>query len=271
MNILRQLADEAEIRVENKRKEVSDEEIRHQALLKSLERRREGRGWNFEKSLAGPGISVIAELKKASPSKGMICEDFDYLRILGLYEQAGASCISCLTEPAHFLGSTEILRDVCSNTKLPVLCKDFTVDEYQIYEACAGGASAVLLIAALLSEKQISSMLETADSLAMSALVETHSAEEIEKAVNAGARVIGINNRDLRSFTVDLSNSIRLSAALPRGAVFVSESGIKTPEDVGRLADAGADAVLIGETLMTSDNIQAAMEALLGSPVEQAV
>ena len=132
MNILRQLADEAEVRVENKRKEVSDEEIRHQALLKSLERRREGRGWNFEKTLAGPGISVIAELKKASPSKGMICEDFDYLGILGQYEQAGASCISCLTEPAHFLGSTEILRDVCSNTKLPVLCKDFTVDEYQI-------------------------------------------------------------------------------------------------------------------------------------------
>lgn len=133
---------------------------------------------------------MIAELKKASPSKGMIREDFDYLGILGQYEQAGASCISCLTEPAHFLGSTEILRDVCSNTKLPVLCKDFTVDEYQIYEACAGGASAVLLIAALLSEKQIGSMLETADSLAMSALVETHSAEEIEKAVNAGARVI---------------------------------------------------------------------------------
>ncbi|MGI6108852.1 MAG: indole-3-glycerol phosphate synthase TrpC [Eubacteriaceae bacterium] len=263
MNILIKLAEESGQRVAAARKTVSDEEIRHRAVLASLEKRRAGRGWIFEKTLAQPGTGIIAELKKASPSKGLISEEFEYLDILSRYEEGGASCVSCLTEPDHFLGSLDILKDVCAHTDLPVLRKDFTVDPYQIYEAAACGADAVLLIAGILTDDELKTMIGTADALAMSALVETHNAGEIRRAAEAGARVIGINNRDLSDFSVDLQTSVRLTDEIPGGAVFVSESGIRTPADVRTMEEAGAGAVLVGESLMTADDIVGELGELL--------
>lgn len=208
----------------------------------------------FEQRLNTPKLSFICEIKKASPSKGLISESFPYCEIAKEYEAAGADCVSVLTEPKWFLGSDEIFRAIRAESSLPMLRKDFTVDAYQIYEAKCMGADAVLLICSLLDSKTIAQYLDLADQLGLSALVETHNEAEIQSAVSAGARLIGVNNRNLKDFSVDVSRAARLRDKIPPAALFVAESGVRTPEDVAALKSIGAHAVLIGEALMrTSD------------------
>ncbi len=209
-------------------------------------------GFPFTRALEGEGMSFICEVKRASPSKGVIARDFPYLDIAREYQSMGASAISVLTEPHFFKGSNRYLEEIADTVDTPVLRKDFIVDEYQIYQAKELGASAVLLIAAVLKDIQLANFRELAESLGMSALVEAHDAEEIERAVSSGASIIGINNRDLATFTVDIGNSLRLRDRVPDGTVCVSESGISTADDVRRLRDAGFDAVLVGEAFMRS-------------------
>ncbi len=219
-------------------------------------------GFPFERNLGTEGMSFICEVKKASPSKGVISEDFPYLEIAREYESLGASAISVLTEPRHFLGDDRYLEEIADTVGTPVLRKDFIIDEYQVYRAREIGASAVLLIASILNDRQLADYRELAESLGMSALVETHTADEVERAVSSGASVIGVNNRDLRTFRVDIGNSLRLRERIPDGVICVSESGISTPEDVRRLSDAGFDAVLVGEAFMRSPDRRALMEAM---------
>lgn len=204
----------------------------------------------FYQALAVPGISFICEAKKASPSKGIIADDFPYLDIAREYEAAGAAAISCLTEPYWFLGNDRYLEEIAASVSIPVLRKDFTVDEYMIYQAKVLGASAILLICSILDEGQLKSYLKLADSLGLDALVEAHDDAEIARAVQAGASIIGVNNRNLKNFTVDMDNSRRLRGLVPPELLFVSESGIRTAEDVSLLYKNGTNAVLIGETLM---------------------
>ena len=211
----------------------------------------------FMESLKDPEIAIIAEVKKASPSKGLIAEDFDYIEIAKEYEQAGASAISVLTEPYFFQGSNDYLKEISENVQIPILRKDFTIDEYMIWEAKSIGASAILLIASILDDVQLKEYLNLAHELGLSAIVETHDAEEIKSAVDAGAQIIGVNNRNLADFTVDIDNSINLRSLVSDDITFISESGIKTKEDVTRLKENNVDAVLIGETLMKSDDKKA--------------
>lgn len=222
---------------------------------------------SFIEALKKPGMSYICEVKKASPSKGLIAEDFPYLEIAKEYEAAGASAISCLTEPFYFKGSDRYLREITDAVDIPVLRKDFTVSEYMIYEAKILGASAVLLICSLLDDVQLKGYMEVAKNLGMDALVEAHDSDEVFRAIAAGAEIIGVNNRDLRTFKVDMGNSIALRALAPVDTVFVSESGIRTAGDIGRLRDNDVDAVLIGETLMRREDKKAALEELNGGPV----
>lgn len=214
---------------------------------------------SFTKALQASGMSLICEVKKASPSKGLISEDFPYLAIAEDYETAGADCISCLTEPKWFLGSDDIFRSIRSTVFTPMLRKDFTVDEYQLYEAKVLGADAALLICALLDTKTIARYLEICDTLGLSALVEAHDEAEIASAVEAGAKIIGVNNRNLKNFTVDFSNAARLREKIPANALFVAESGVSGTEDMIRLKAAGADAVLVGEALMKAPDRRAAL------------
>ena len=218
----------------------------------------------FEKALSGDNISFICEVKKASPSKGLIDEDFDYLSIAKEYRNAGAAAISCLTEPYWFLGQDSYLSKISKEVKIPVLRKDFTLDEYQIYEAKTIGAQAVLLICALLDEKKLAKFIDIADSLGLNALVEAHNEEELKCALRAKARIIGVNNRDLKTFEVDINNSIRLRKLAPDDIIFVAESGIKTPDDISRLRENSGNAVLIGETLMRAKDKNAQIEHLRG-------
>ena len=204
----------------------------------------------FEKALRTERMSYICEVKRSSPSKGVIAEDFPYLEIAREYEEAGASAISVLTEPYWFSGSDEILREITGSAGIPVLRKDFTVDRYMIYEAKTLGASAVLLICAMLSESELREFSEIAASLKMDALVEAHTEEEAKMAVDIGARIVGVNNRDLKTFTVDTGRSAALRKFVPEETVFISESGIKTRDQVRELGEKGVDAVLVGETLM---------------------
>ena len=221
-------------------------------------------GFPFEASLKAPGMSFICEVKKASPSKGIISHDFDHLSIAIEYEKAGASAISVLTEPYWFMGSDEYLKDISNSVSIPVLRKDFTVSIYQIYEAKLLGASAVLLICSLLGDETLSEYIMIAHSLGLSALVEAHDEGEVLSALKAGARVIGVNNRDLRTFEVDIETSIRLRKLVPENVIFVSESGIRTREDIARLEAIGTDAVLIGETLMRSPDKKEELMRLKG-------
>lgn len=256
MNILEQLAEHAKYRTQQAKKIASLGEIKKQAL--SIP---EG-NFFFEKALRKPGISFICECKKASPSKGLIAPDFPYLQIAREYEAAGADCISVLTEPKWFLGSDVYLREIAEAVSVPCLRKDFTVDEYMIYEAKILGASAVLLICAILDEAQIKEYLTICETLGLSALVEAHDEREVEKALSAGARIIGVNNRNLKDFTVDTDNSRRLRALIPADVLFVSESGVQGPEDVKRLAEIGVDAVLVGEALMRAADKREMLEHL---------
>lgn len=220
--------------------------------------------FRFEKALAKDGVSFICEVKKASPSKGVIAEDFDYLAIAKDYEKAGADAISVLTEPDYFLGSIDYLAEIAEHVQTPLLRKDFVVDEYMIDEAKAAGASAVLLICALLDEETLACYHKHCDELGLSALVEAHDEEEIQMAVRAGARIIGVNNRNLKDFTVDIHNGIRLREKVPKEILFVAESGIKTRENIVELEKGCVNAVLIGETFMRSENKEQMLQQLKG-------
>ena len=248
MTILEELAESARERVKAAKAAVSAQEIRRRA--EALERGE----FAFENALKKPGLSFICECKKASPSKGIIVEEFPYLRIAREYEAAGADCISVLTEPKWFLGRDRYLKEIAEEVSIPCLRKDFTVDEYMIYEAKILGASAVLLICSILSQRQLSEYLSLCDELGLSALVEAHDEAEVELAGRAGARIIGVNNRNLKDFSVDAKNSLRLRERIPEGVLFVSESGVQSAEDVSRLREAGADAVLVGEALMRASD-----------------
>ena len=304
--ILDEIAEKTKERVAEQKKKVPLEEMKRQAL--DIVARETNNGSSpyskflFRDNLAADGISFICEVKKASPSKGLIAPDFPYVEIAKEYEAAGASAISVLTEPFYFQGSNQFLMDIKKEVNIPLLRKDFTVDEYMIYEAKVIGASAVLLICAILDDEQLASYLQLAHELGMSALVEAHDEEEVRRAIACGAGIIGVNNRDLRTFTVDIMNSVRLRKLIPdmvpakrspmkestkgstkgsgtdtvcdvrsdiesdRGPdpfvecsvhqkmVYVSESGIKTKEDIDRLKENGTDAVLIGETFMRSSD-----------------
>ena len=219
-------------------------------------------GFPFIKALEKEGLSLICEVKRASPSKGTIAEDFPYLEIAEEYRDAGADAISVLTEPHYFRGRDEYLEEIADSVDVPVLRKDFVVDEYQIYRAKELGASAVLLIAAVLDDRELEGYRELAESLGMDALVEAHTREEAERAVSSGAAIVGINNRDLSTFKVDLGNSIRLRDAIPDSVVAVSESGISSPEDARMLSDAGYDAVLVGEAFMRSPDRRALLASM---------
>ena len=244
MNILEEIALHTRVRVEKAKEEISFEK------MTELAHEKEKGDLPFEKALRKNGLSFICECKKASPSKGIIAEYFPYLEIAKDYEEAGADCISVLTEPEWFLGKNEYAREIAGNVKIPVLRKDFTVDPYMIYEAKSLGASAVLLIVSILSKEEIKDYLGICTELGLSALVETHDETEIDTALSAGARIIGVNNRNLKDFSVDNTLASRMRKLIPEDTVFVSESGINSEEDIKRVRDAGADAVLIGEMLM---------------------
>ena len=209
------------------------------------------------------GYAVIAEIKKASPSRGVLCEEFDPAAIARSYRDAGARALSVLTDSEFFQGSLEDLRQAKGASSLPVLRKDFTLDEYHLYEAAAAGADAVLLIVAILQPEKLAQLLAVSQSLGMDALVEVHSAEELRVARDAGSEIIGVNNRDLKTFEVSLATSLQLIDSIPDEVVAVSESGLRTPEDLQRLRSAGFDAFLIGERFMTESDPGAALQQLL--------
>lgn len=253
--ILDELASLTRARIEKQKKEVSMDDIRREAeLIAAREMEVQEFDYPFEEALSSPGLSIISEVKKASPSKGVIAEDFPYLEIAKEYEASAADAISCLTEPDRFKGSDEYLKAITKEVTIPVLRKDFTIDPYMIYQAKVFGASAILLIAAILSDEELKNYYEIADILGMSCLFEAHDEEEVERCLTAGARIVGVNNRNLKDFTVDINNSIRLRELVPENIIFVSESGIMVPEDVKALRENGTDAVLIGEMLMRSDS-----------------
>lgn len=248
--ILDDLAAATRARVERKKAQIPLETVKEQAL--NLAAKEGTFTFPFEQAIAKEGISFICEVKKASPSKGIIAEDFPYLEIAREYEKAGADCISVLTETDYFKGEDRFLREINDAVQIPTIRKDFIIDEYMIYEAKLLGASCVLLIAALLDTETIRQYKAICDQLGLSALVEAHDEAEAASALVAGARMVGVNNRNLKDFTVDIHNSTRLRELVPRNVLFVAESGIKTAEDIAELVSAGVNGVLIGETLMRS-------------------
>lgn len=240
----------------SKTKERYMDKIKNIEKIKEMASQREISNPNFfYDAIKKKGISFICECKKASPSKGIISEDFPYLDIALEYNKC-ADVISCLTEPYYFLGKDEYLTNIKNAVSIPVLRKDFILFEYQIYEAKAIGADAILLIVAILTDEELQNYLNLAHSIGLGVLVETHDEDEMNRAIKAGAKVLGVNNRNLKDFTVDVANSIDLRKNAPSDIMFVSESGIKTREDIVKLEENNVDAVLIGETLMRSNNIK---------------
>ena len=264
MNVLEQIAAYTRGRVAEEKQRVSLSEIQERCQNKKTDNPNP-----FLSALKKDGLSFICEIKKASPSKGIISEDFPYLKIAEDYEAAGADCISCLTEPKWFLGSDVIFQEVRKTVSLPMLRKDFVIDEYQIYQAKALGADAVLLICALLDTHIISHYLQICADLGLTAIVETHTAQEISHAVSAGSSIIGVNNRNLKDFSVDFSNAARLRELIPSSILYVAESVVQNPEDIAKLSAIGADAVLIGEVLMRSSNRKAMFSAFKGASYDQ--
>jgi indole-3-glycerol phosphate synthase len=253
-NILEEIAAKTKERVAEQKTQIPLEDMIKQAkeAVEALPKSRQGEP--FFQALKKPGLSFICEVKKASPSKGIIAEHFPYVEIAKEYEAAGADAMSILTEPYYFKGSGAYLKEIRQVVDTPLLRKDFVVDAYQIYEARVLGADAVLLICAILTDEQLSEYGRIAAQLGLSALVEAHDEEEVKRAMAAGAKIIGVNNRDLRNFTVDIQNSVRLRSLVPEEILFVSESGIKTAQDTKTLRENGTNAVLIGETFMRSEN-----------------
>lgn len=264
MNILEEIAKKTKERIQEEKRRLPLEKLRERAEKKGekpLVRE------SFYQALKRPGMTYICEVKKASPSKGLIAPDFPYLSIAMEYERAGAGAISCLTEPFYFQGKDSYLDEITDQVQIPVLRKDFTVDEYMIYQAKALGASAVLLICGLLDPQELKAYILLAKELGMDALVEAHDEQETMQALSCGARIIGVNNRDLRTFQVDTGNSLRLRRLAPPEVVFVSESGIRTPEDIRILRENHVDGVLIGETLMRSPDKGKALQILNSGPL----
>lgn len=269
MNILKEIAVKRKLDIKVRKETKSLEQVKKEAVRIAEEERRNNGTFSFlfEQSLRGKGIHFICEVKKASPSKGLIAEAFPYLEIAKEYEKAGASAISVLTEPEYFLGKDQYLKEIAANIQIPVLRKDFTVDVYQIYEAKLLGASAVLLICSLLDDETLKAFLETAHGIGLSALVEAHDETEVKRALNAGARIIGVNNRNLKDFTVNIQNSVNLRKLVPENVIFVSESGMKTAEDIQVLKENGTNAVLIGETLMRAADKEKMLKELSGEVI----
>ena len=259
MTILDQLADHARHRVVEAKKEVPLEALKQQASAA------EKGQFVFENAIKKAKMAFICECKKASPSKGVIAQDFPYLQIAKEYEAAGADCISVLTEPKWFLGRDEYLREIAAAVSIPCLRKDFVVDEYMIYEAKLLGASAVLLICSILSEEEIGKYIGICNELGLSALVEAHDETEVAIALRAGARMIGVNNRNLKDFSVNMDNCQRLRDLIPHEVIFVAESGVKDASDVARLREIGADVVLIGEALMRAEDKKARLAEFRGA------
>jgi len=239
-----------------------DKEAVGPEAMKELAAGSPSNGRAFYDAVGSAGMSFICEVKKASPSKGVIDPVFDYLSIAGAYEDAGADCVSCLTEPKWFLGSDDIFRDIRLAIRTPMLRKDFVVDEYQLYQAKAMGADCVLLICSLLDTETLARYLGVCEGLGLAALTETHDEKEIGAAVAAGARMIGVNNRNLRNFSVDLGNAARLRKRIPADCLFVAESGVRTPADAAAMKSVGADAILMGEALMRASDKKAALDAM---------
>lgn len=265
MNILDKIAERTKLRINEAKKTHPLTSIRKQAEAMAAKNDASAdRLFPFEKALASDDISFICEVKKASPSRGIIADYFPYLEIAKAYEAAGASAISCLTEPYYFMGRDVYLKEIAESTSIPILRKDFTVDEYMIYQAKVLGASAILLICAILDDKQLESYHRLADELRLSCLVEAHTAEEVNRALHIGARIIGVNNRNLKNFHVNVNQSSSLREMVPKNILFVSESGIKTPADITALRKNGTNAVLIGETLMRAKDKKAMLDYLKG-------
>lgn len=259
MNILDKICETTKERIEKEKQKISLSEIR-----KLAENIKNNSNFDFEKAIGKKykdnknnkynkekRINFICEIKKASPSKGIISESFDYIEIAKDYEKAEADAISCLTEPYYFMGSDNYLKEVKGIVNIPVLRKDFIIDEYMIYQSKNIKADAILLIAAVLDKYKLKDYFDIANELGLSSLIEVHNEEELEKAVNINARIIGVNNRDLKTFNVDINNSVRLRKLVPKNIIFVSESGIKDRNDIKILEENETDAVLIGERLMT--------------------
>jgi len=261
MNILEELAVIARERVAADQRQISETEMHALA-----DRAGPGGGARFLQAIRKPGLSLICEIKKASPSKGVISPDFPYLSIARSYESGGADCVSCLTEPRYFLGSDQIFREIRSEISLPMLRKDFTVDAYQLDQARIMGADAALLIVSLLDDRTLALFLRRCEELDIAALVETHDGEEIDRAVAAGAVLIGVNNRNLKDFSVDFENAARLRDRIPPSCLYVAESGVRTPEDVELLRRIGADAALVGESLMRAEDPVELLRAFRGRP-----
>ena len=257
--ILQTIADYARLRVVKDKEQVSLD-----ALKKMCSESRLADGKLFEAAIIKPGISFICEVKKASPSKGIIAEDFAHIKIAEEYVHAGADCISCLTEPRWFLGSDDIFKDIRRAVSIPMLRKDFIVDEYQIYQAKVIGANALLLICSILDGLTLRQYLELCRGLGLAAIVEAHDEAEISIAINAGATMIGVNNRNLKDFSVNMENCKRLRSLVPNDILFIAESGIRTPEDIKTLRNMNVDAVLIGETLMRASDKKKILESLRG-------
>ena len=244
MNILDTIAEYSMLRVKTDKRAIPQERLREKAEFMK------GRDHRFFEALRKPGLSFICEIKKASPSKGIISESFPYLDIAKEYESAGADCVSCLTEPKWFKGSDNIFRQVRARIDTPMIRKDFTVDEYKIYQAKCMEADAVLLICAILDDARLKDYLRLCKEIGLDALVEAHNEKEIESAVKADARIIGVNNRNLKDFSVDFTNALKLRSMIPKDTVYVAESGVKNADDAKRIKETGADAVLIGEAFM---------------------
>lgn len=259
MTILDEIAARTRERIDEKKRRYPLTSIREKAELLSKDP-----GFPFEQALRSPGMSIICEVKRASPSKGIIDFEFPYLEIAGDYQKAGAAAISCLTEPYYFLGDDRYLEEIAQVVRIPVLRKDFTVDAYMIYEAKLLGASAVLLICAILDDSELREYTALARGLGLSALIEAHTEEEVLRAIKCQPAVIGVNNRDLKTFQVDISTSIRLRSMVPFDYLYISESGIRNAADILALEEAGVNGVLVGETLMRSPDKKQTMEQLKG-------
>ena len=262
MNILHQIAERTKERIEAQKKVIPKETLMEKAFSQDI-----NNSFPFEQALKQKDIAFICEIKKASPSKSVIAQDFPYLSIAEEYEEAGAAAISVLTEPYYFMGNDSYLQEISNKVKTPLLRKDFTVDSYMIYEAKVLGAAAVLLICAISNEKTLAKYIKITESLGLSALVETHDENEVKMALSAGARIIGVNNRDLKTFEIDMSMSERLRKIVPKDVLFVSESGINSPDDIAKLREIKADAVLIGESIMKSQDKKAEIKRLQGIPL----
>lgn len=267
MNILEQIADRTRLRIAEEKKRLPLSALRREAEEQAA---RKPVSLSLENAFRRPGFHFLCEVKKASPSKGVIAEDFPYLSIARAYQDAGAEGISCLTEPFWFQGQDRYLQEIAREVSVPVLRKDFTVEEYMIYQAGILGASAVLLICAILDDGQLSAYRQLAQELGMDALVEVHDQKEAERALRSGATLMGVNNRDLRTFRVDLENTFRIRQSIPPEITLLSESGVRTPEEIKRLRKAGVNGVLIGETLMRAADKGAMLTWLRGGDAADA-